>query len=73
MAAVSEPIRTTDVTFGSGGVILHGIVVAPGPNRNVDSAVHDYCLGTGLRSGRLAVSLEPGGVRRMPRASQGAR
>jgi uncharacterized protein len=31
-AAEPEPVRTTDVTFvGGGGVILHGIVVAPRP------------------------------------------
>src|SRR5829696_6011588 len=31
-AAEPEPVRTTDVTFiGDGGVILHGIVVAPRP------------------------------------------
>jgi uncharacterized protein len=32
-AAEPEPVRTTDVTFaGGGGVILHGIVVAPRPS-----------------------------------------
>jgi uncharacterized protein len=32
-AAESEPVRTTDVTFiGGGGVVLHGIVVAPRPS-----------------------------------------
>ena len=33
-AAEPEPVMTTDVTFvGGGGVILHGIVVAPRPSR----------------------------------------
>ena len=32
-AAEPEPVRTTDVTFvGGGGVVLHGIVVAPRPS-----------------------------------------
>jgi dipeptidyl aminopeptidase/acylaminoacyl peptidase len=32
-AAEPEPVRTIDVTFvGGGGVILHGIVVAPSPS-----------------------------------------
>ena len=36
-AAEPEPVRTSEVTFvGDGGVILHGIVVAPRPTGNVD-------------------------------------
>ena len=41
-AAEPEPVRTTDVTFvGGGGVILHGIVVAPRTGRGTSTSLGD--------------------------------